>query len=253
MARKKIAFIVLLTIFIVCIQTQLSFSQNIPIPKISFEIGQAKNPSQVSSALEVLFLLTLLSLAPAILIMTTSFTRIVIVLSFLRQALGVQTIPPNQVVVGLSLFLTFFIMLPVGQKINDNALTPYLNGKIEQRVALKNAIAPLREFMLKQTREKDLALFIHLSKSKRPANPDEVETLVLIPAFIISELKTAFTMGFVIYLPFLVVDMIVASTLMSMGMLMLPPVMISLPFKLLLFVMIDGWNLLISALITSFR
>lgn len=225
----------------------------LPLPRIDIGVEPARSPKDVSVSLQILVLLTVLTLAPAILIMLTSFTRIVIVLSFVRSALGSQQVPPNQVLIGLALFLTFFVMAPALGAANEQALQPYLRGEISQQVALDRAAVPFREFMLKQTREKDLALFTALAKAKRPANPSEVPMLVLIPAFTISELKTAFEIGFLIYVPFLVIDMVVASVLMSMGMLMLPPVMISLPFKLLLFVMVDGWNLVIGSLLRSFR
>jgi flagellar biosynthetic protein FliP len=224
-----------------------------PLPSIKIGIGSSNSPQDVSLTLQIFFLLTVLSLAPAILMLTTSFTRIVIVLSFLRQALGTQNIPPNQVLLGLALFLTFFNMNPVFSKINDTALQPYLKGEIKQDAALKKALDPMRDFMFRQTRQKDLALFVYLSKSPRPATPEDVPTLVLIPSFVLSELKTAFQMGFLIYIPFLIIDMVVASTLMSMGMLMLPPVTISLPFKILLFVLIDGWHLIVRSLMTSFH
>lgn len=225
----------------------------LPLPRIDIGVEPARSPKDVSVSLQILALLTVLTLAPAILIMLTSFTRIVIVLSFVRSALGSQQVPPNQVLIGLALFLTFFVMAPALGTANEQALQPYLRGEISQQVALDRAAVPFREFMLKQTRERDLALFTALAKAKRPANPSEVPMLVLIPAFTISELKTAFEIGFLIYVPFLVIDMVVASVLMSMGMLMLPPVMISLPFKLLLFVMVDGWNLVIGSLLRSFH
>jgi flagellar biosynthetic protein FliP len=223
------------------------------LPSINIGVRAASSPQDVSLSLQILFLLTVLSLAPAILMLTTSFTRIAIVLSFLRQALGTQQIPPNQVLIGLALFLTFFNMNPVFTKINDTALQPYLKGEIKQAEALEKAVLPMREFMFRQTREKDLALFVFLSKGPRPKGPDDIATLVLIPAFVLSELKTAFQMGFIIYIPFLIIDMVVASTLMSMGMMMLPPVTISLPFKILLFIMIDGWHLIVRSLMTSFH
>ena len=225
----------------------------LPLPRIDIGVEPARSPKEVSASLQILALLTVLTLAPAILIMLTSFTRIVIVLSFVRSALGSQQVPPNQVLIGLALFLTFFVMAPALGAANEQALQPYLRGEISQQVALDRAAVPFREFMLKQTRERDIALFTALAKAKRPANPSEVPMLVLIPAFTISELKTAFEIGFLIYVPFLVIDMVVASVLMSMGMLMLPPVMISLPFKLLLFVMVDGWNLVIGSLLRSFH
>ncbi len=228
------------------------FSAPVTIPKVGIEVTPAKNPQDVAATIQILLILTIITLAPAILLLMTSFTRIIIVLSFLRQALGSQQIPPNQIIIGLALFMTFFIMRPVGTEIYEKAWKPYVDNKIKLEQALSEAVKPVRKFMFKQTREKDLALFIYLSKTPRPKNQDEVPTLVLIPAFIISELKTAFTVGFLIYLPFLIIDMIVASTLMSMGMLMLPPVMISLPFKILLFILVDGWHLIARALSISF-
>ncbi|MBM3215086.1 flagellar type III secretion system pore protein FliP [Candidatus Poribacteria bacterium] len=224
------------------------------IPDINFRISTGDGePRNFASNLQILFFLTVLSLAPSILIMMTSFTRIVIVLSFLRQALGTQQMPPNQIMIGLSLFLTMYIMLPTWTDINQNALQPYLKSEITQPVAFQRALVPLRAFMFRQTRERDLALMVRLSQSPNPANESEVGTLVLIPAFIISELKTAFQLAFFVYLPFVVVDLVVASALMSIGVMMLPPLMISLPLKLLLFVLADGWNLLVTSLVTSFR
>lgn len=223
------------------------------IPNINIGVDTANNPQDVAVSLQVLAVLTILSIAPSILIMTTSFIRIVVVISFLRSALAAQNMPPSQVVVALSLFLTFFIMSPYLTQANEQGLQPYLNGAITQEQALAEVVNPLREFMFKQTRESDLALFVNLSNDPRPESQEEVSTFTLIPAFVISELKTAFQIGFMIYIPFIVIDMIVASTLMSMGMMMLPPVMISMPFKILLFVMVDGWHLLIQSLVTSFK
>jgi flagellar biosynthetic protein FliP len=229
-----------------------ALAAGVTIPKIDIGIGTANTPKDVSATIQIFLLLTVLTLAPAILMLMTSFTRIVIVLSFLRQALGSQQIPPNQILIGLALFMTFYLMTPVGTEIYDKAWKPYMDNKITLETSMKEAIKPLRQFMFKHTREKDLALFIFLSKSARPKTQADVPTGALIPAFVISELKTAFTVGFLIYVPFLIIDMVVASTLMSMGMLMLPPVMISLPFKLLLFIMVDGWHLISRALIVSF-
>ena len=224
-----------------------------PLPNVNIGIGSSDNPQDVAVTLQLLAVLTILSLAPGILVMTTSFVRIVVVIGFLRNALSTQNVPPNQVVIALSLFLTFYIMSPYWGQVNDNAIQPYLAGTITQEAALANALDPMREFMFKQTREADLALFVNLSDAPRPETQEDVSTFTLIPAFIISELKTGFQLGFMIYIPFIVIDMIVASTLMSMGMMMLPPVMISLPFKILLFVMVDGWHLLIRSLIASFK
>lgn len=222
------------------------------IPNINISMGQGSNPTETVAALRILILFTVLSLAPAILIMMTSFTRIVVVLSFLRQALSTQNMPPNQLIIGLSLFLTFFVMAPVWQEINTKALGPYMEEKIDQGTAISLAESPLREFMFKQTREKDLGLFVGLARVEKPKTRRDVPTWVLIPAFMVSELKTAFQIGFMLYLPFLIIDMVVASVLMAMGMMMLPPVVISLPFKLLLFVLVDGWDLVIGSLVKSF-
>ena len=223
------------------------------IPSVNVEVGTAENPEEVASTLQIIAVLTLATIAPAILMMTTSFVRIVVIIGFLRNALATQNVPPNQVVVSLAMFLTFYIMAPYWSQANDNGLQPYLAGQISQEEAIDNVLEPMREFMFRQTRESDLALFVNLSDAERPESQEEVSTLVLIPAFMISELKTAFQIGFMLYVPFIVIDMIVATTLMSMGMMMLPPVMISLPFKILLFVMIDGWHLLIRSIIVSFR
>ncbi len=224
-----------------------------PLPTVNVGVGSSNNPQDVAVTLQVMAVLTVISLAPAILMMTTSFVRIVVVIGFLRNALSTQNVPPNQVVIALSLFLTFYIMAPYWSEANEQGLQPYLAGQISQEEALQNVVEPLRVFMFKQTREADLALFVNLADAPRPESQEDVSTFTLIPAFIISELKTAFQMGFMIYIPFIVIDMIVASTLMSMGMMMLPPVMISLPFKILLFVMVDGWHLLIQSLIMSFK
>jgi flagellar biosynthetic protein FliP len=215
-------------------------------------MSAGEDPSRSSVVLQIFLLMTVLSLAPAILIMVTSFTRIVIVLSLLRRALGTMQLPSNQIVIGLALFLTVFIMAPVWQAIHQAALQPYLDKKIGGEQALEAAAGPLREFMFRQTREKDLSLFVDISKMQRPRNRDEIPTSVLIPSFIISEVKTAFEIGLLLYVPFLIIDMVVAAVLLSMGMMMLPPVMVSLPFKLLLFVLADGWYLLVGSLVKSF-
>ena len=223
------------------------------IPSVNVEIGEAETPDEVATTMQMFALLTIISFAPGILMMTTSFVRIVVVIGFLRNALSTQNVPPNQVVISLALFLTFYVMSPYWNQANEQGIQPYLAGEISQEEAIDNVVYPIREFMFKQTREADLALFVNLSESERPESQEDVSTFVLIPAFVISELKTGFQLGFMIYIPFIVIDMIVASTLMSMGMMMLPPVMISLPFKILLFVMVDGWHLLIQSLITSFK
>ncbi len=215
-------------------------------------IKQSSQPEEVANVIKILIVLTVLSLAPAILIMMTSFTRIVIVLSFIRQAIGTQNTPTNQLVIGLSLFLTFFVMAPTFELINKSAIEPYMSGKLSQDIAFARAEAPIREFMFKQTRERDLETMMNLAKLAKPKNRSDVPTYVLIPSFVISELKTAFQMGFMLYLPFLVLDMVVSSVLMAMGMMMLPPVVISLPFKLLLFILVDGWQLIVGSLVKSF-
>ena len=229
--------------------TAAAVAEPLALPTISVGVTKATKPGDVSVVLQILFLMTIMSLAPGLLIMTTSFTRIVVVLSFLRNAMGTQQAPANQIIVGLSLFLTFFIMSPVWQQINTTALQPYKAQTISQEEAFKRAVLPVRKFMLSQTREKDLALFVSISKLPRPKNADDIPTLTLIPAFMISELRTAFQIGFLIYIPFLILDMVVASILLAMGMLMLPPIIISLPFKVLLFVMVDGWYLLVKSLV----
>ncbi|HKI97757.1 MAG TPA: flagellar type III secretion system pore protein FliP [bacterium] len=223
-----------------------------PIPGVNISIGRANSPQEVATSLQILIILTVLTLAPAILIMTTSFTRIIIVLAFLRQALGTNQSPPTQVLVGLALFLTFFVMQPVWSDINTNAVKPYLDNRLNQTQALERASVPLKDFMQKFVREKDLALFMNIAKVPRPRTIQDVPIYVLIPAFITSELKTAFEIGFLLYIPFLVVDLVVSSVLMAMGMMMLPPIMISLPLKLMLFVLVDGWNLIIGSLVQSF-
>lgn len=253
--NKSFTFI-MLTFILIGIATGPAFAQQtLPIPNIEFNLSPADSPQDVAASLQVLFILTILSLAPAIVILMTSFTRIIIVLHFIRSALGTQQMPPNQVLIGLALFLTFFIMSPVITDINQNAYTPYTAGQISQEEALERGMEPIRNFMIRNTRQKDVGLFLSLAQIDREniASIQEVPTRVLIPSFIISEMKTAFELGFIIYIPFIVLDMIVASILMAMGMMMLPPVMISLPFKILLFIMIDGWNLLIGELVKTFK
>jgi len=220
------------------------------LPDISVDIGDGEENG--TGSLTILLLITVISLAPALLIMMTSFTRITIVFGFLKMSLGTNNFPPSQVLVGLAMFLTFFIMAPTISTVNDVALQPYIQGEITQDQALDAASKPIKEFMMKHTREKDLLLFINYTGAERPATVDDLSLTVLVPAFAISELKTAFQMGFMIYIPFLVIDMIVASVLMSMGMMMLPPVMIALPFKILLFVLVDGWNLVVRSILLSF-
>lgn len=223
-----------------------------PQVQLSLSGGQVE-PRSVSVLLEILMLLTVLSLAPAIVLTATCFTRIIIVFHFVRQAMGVQQLPPNQVLASLAIFMTVAIMYPVGKEINDTALQPYLEERIDFEVALDRAQVPMRAFLFKHTRQDDLALFVGITGSEQPQNRDDIPTATLVAAFIISELKTGFMIGFLIYIPFLILDMVVSSTLLAMGMMMLPPMMVSMPFKLLLFVMVDGWNLLVGSLVNSFR
>lgn len=222
------------------------------LPSVTVEVGRAETPEQVSTSLQLLVILTVLTLAPGILIMTTAFTRIIIVLGLLRQALGTQQMPPNQVLIGMALFLTFFVMAPTFNEVNERALQPYLAHEIPTAEAYDRAVVPVRSFMLGQTREKDLGLFVHFAQIAPPQSPQDVPTYVIVPAFLLSELTTAFMIGFMVFVPFLIIDMVVASTLMSMGMLMLPPIFISLPFKIILFVLADGWYLMIGSLVRSF-
>lgn len=249
--RLYLQSLIVLLMFIF-VTASVSAEPVFPVPKIGVDVGTAENPQDVATSIQILLLLTVLTLAPSILIMMTSFTRIIIILSFLRNALGTQQMPPNQVLIGLALFLTLFIMTPVGTEINDKAFQPYVNGAITQQAAFDKSSEIIKGFMFKHTRSKDLALFVTLSGSKGPVEKEKLPLTVVIPAFLISELKTAFQIGFLIYIPFLVVDMVVSSTLMSMGMMMLPPVMISLPFKILLFIMVDGWNLVTQSIVSSF-
>jgi flagellar biosynthetic protein FliP len=249
MSRRKLGFILIL---LFCLGAPL-VAQAQGEPSVTFNMGESGDPEQVSMALKILFALTILTVAPTILLMTTSFVRVVIVLSFVRQAMGVRNMPPNQVVVGLALFLTIFIMSPVMQSVNSQALQPYLQEEIGEEKALNQAVQPVREFMFSHVREKDLRLLVNIADHKRPDNLQDVSTMTLIPAFMISELKMAFQIGFMIFVPFLIIDMVTASVLMTMGMLMLPPVIISLPFKVLLFVLVDGWHLVVGSLVQSFH
>jgi len=229
---------------------------NIKLPGVTFHTGEATgeaDPEQVGIGLQILAFLTLFSLAPGLLVMVTSFTRVIVVMSFTRQALGLQGQPPNQVLIALALFVTMFVMGPVFDRVYDNAIRPYLDKQIKEETAWKRAVEPVRAFMLRQTREKTLALFVRLSGEKKPQNVNDIPIRLIIPAFILSELTTAFQIGFLIYLPFLIVDMVVASVIMSMGMMMLPPLVISMPVKLILFVLVDGWTLVVGSLVQSFK
>lgn len=248
--RSKVVALLALALFALA----LAIAQAEPtVPKLNIGVEAGKGPQDVSLSLQILLMLTVLSLAPALLMMLTSFTRIIIVLSFTRSALGTQQVPPNSVLIGLALFLTFFTMAPIFNSVNKDALQPYIHKQATFDQAMDRAAVPIRDFMFAQVREKDVALFVRLAHIKRPASEDGVPTYVLIPAFLVSELRTAFTIGFLIFIPFLIIDMVIAVSLMSMGMMMLPPVLISLPFKILLFVLVDGWHLIFKSLALSFH
>ncbi len=249
--RKRLWFVLLLA-GLMLLLAGCAAEGPLSAPGVTLSVDPSGEPEQVSSGVQLLVLLTVLSIAPAILTLATSFTRIVIVLSLLRNAIGTPTIPPNQVLIGLALLLTFFVMAPIYTQINEQALQPLAEGEIDQETAFDLASEPIRTFMFAQTREKDLQLFVGLSEMERPETPADIPTIVLLPAFVISELRAAFIMGFAIYIPFLIIDMVVSSILLAMGMMMLPPPLISLPFKILLFVMVDGWYLIARSLMLSF-
>ncbi len=248
---KKIFSCLLFAVIIAFLGVHCADAQ-VALPSLNLSMKQVTSPQEFSNGIQVLILLTVLTLAPSILIMATSFTRIIIVLALTRQAIGTAQLPPSQVIVGLALILTFFVMSPTINKINENAFQPYMANKITQEAALKLSVEPLRTFMFKQTNESDLALFVKMARIKKPKTTVDIPTYVLLPSFIISELKTAFTIGFMIFIPFLVIDIVVASILVSMGMLFLPPPMIATPFKIILFVLIDGWHLITKSLVEGF-
>ncbi|APH18300.1 MULTISPECIES: flagellar type III secretion system pore protein FliP [Clostridium] len=253
--NNRMMFMVLLALGIVFFYSMKAYAapQNtMPIPKINISVDNANNPTEYVDNIKLLIMLTVLTLLPSFIVMMTSFVRTIVVFGFLRNAMGTQQSPPNQVMIGLALFLTLFIMQPVYSEINTKAIQPYMKNKITQEQAVEIGAKPLRQFMLKQTRQKDLKLFVDLAKPNFKVTKDNAPLYIVVPAFIISELKTAFQIGFLLFIPFLIIDLVVASVLMSMGMFMLPPVMISLPFKLLLFVMVDGWYLLVKSLVMSF-
>ncbi|MEW6652362.1 MAG: flagellar type III secretion system pore protein FliP [Bacteroidota bacterium] len=251
--NKKLCAAIVLLLFVFAAQVQAQAQQTIPFPKINLGVGTAEDGGDVSVTLQILLLMTILSLAPSIVIMTTSYLRIIIVFHFLKSALGTQQMPPSQLLAGVALFITFFVMAPTWNKINDEALKPLMDDKITTKQAYDKGIEPIRQFMFKNVRDEDLELFIGLSNQARPNNRNDVATYILIPAFVLSELRTGFIMGFFLFIPFIMVDMIVSSILMSMGMMMMPPMMISLPFKILLFILVDGWNLIVSSLVRSFH
>lgn len=251
---KNISLIILVLFVLL---TDVSFAQKaqsqvLPLPKIGIDIGASDSGQDVSVTLQILLLMTILSLAPSIMIMTTSYLRLIIVFHFLKSALGTQQMPPSQLLAGLALFITFFIMAPVFNKINDDAIQPLMKNEITTAQAYDKGIEPLRQFMFKNTREADLELFIGLANMSRPSNQNDIPTYILIPSFVISELRAGFIIGFFLFIPFIMVDMIISSILLSMGMMMLPPMMISLPFKILLFILVDGWNLIIGSVVRSF-
>ncbi|MCH4888735.1 flagellar type III secretion system pore protein FliP [Acidaminobacter sp. JC074] len=249
--RKYALSFILILMLLFTASTAYATDTDTVIPSIEVNFGQ--DGDNVASSIQILVLITILSLAPSILIMMTSFTRFIIVFSFLRRAISLQSTPPNQVLIALSLFMTFFVMTPVFSDVIDNAYEPYVNQEISQEEAIDNAVAPMKEFMLRQTREEDLALFVDMSEGPQYETLEEIPITTVIPAFLISEIKTGFEIGFILFIPFIVIDMVVASTLMSLGMMMLPPVMISLPFKVLLFIMVDGWNLLVEQMLMSIK
>ncbi|MBD3297071.1 MAG: flagellar type III secretion system pore protein FliP [candidate division Zixibacteria bacterium] len=241
--------LVLALLLVICVASSAAAQG---LPKVSIGIEDSDSPSDLSVTLKIILLLTILSLAPSIVITMTSFTRIIVVLSFLKHALGTQQMPPAQLLVGLALILSFFIMAPVFSQAYEEGIKPYTEGTIDRDQAYERGIEPIREFMLKQTREKDLALFVRLAGLEKPTTHADVPLRALLPGFVISELRVAFQIGFVLFIPFLIIDMVVASVLMSMGMLMLPPIMVAMPFKILLFVLVDGWYLVVQSLVGSF-
>lgn len=251
---KKIFFIILLSVFVINFTHAQVEAANSTMPvKVSLAIEETEEPKKMATVIQIVLMLTIISLAPALLMLLTSFTRIVVILAFLKKAMGTGSQPSNQILIGLALFLTFYIMAPVWAEMNVNAIQPYMENKITQKEALTEVVKPLRKFMFTYTREKDLAMFVHVAKMDRPKTKADIPTHILIPAFVMSELKTAFQMGFILYLPFLILDMVVASVLLSMGMMMLPPIMVSMPFKILLFVLVDGWHLVIRSITMGYR
>jgi flagellar biosynthesis protein FliP len=251
--NKRLLGLLLLCLVLGLVQMPEAHAQLAGLPTLDIQLKQSNNPEDISKGLQILILMTVLTLAPSLLILTTAFTRITIVLSLVRHAMGSPTMPPNQVIIGLSLILTFFVMAPTFNEMNQKALQPYFANKITQKQALDGSLSPLRRFMFRQVHKKDIALFVKLSKIKAPKTTNDVPTYVLLPAFVISELKTAFQLGFVVFLPFLIIDVVVSSILVSMGMMFLPPASVATPFKLVLFVLVDGWHLISEALVLGFK
>jgi len=249
---RKLEWGILISVFLIMLST-IAVHAQASMPSLSINIGSANSPQEFSKGLQILIWMTILTVAPGIFVMATAFTRIVIVLSLTRQAIGTASLPPSQIIIGLAMILTFFVMAPTFNEINTQAFQPYMNNKITQQVALKKGVEPLRKFMFKQTDESDLALFVQLAKINKPRVTADIPTYVLLPSFIISELKTSFKIGFMIFIPFLIIDIVVSSILVSMGMLFLPPVTISMPFKIILFVLIDGWHMIAQSLVMGFK
>jgi flagellar biosynthetic protein FliP len=251
--NKKFVIAIIL-LFILSTSTNLFAQQNntIPLPKIGIDVGTADSPEDVSVTLQVLLMMTILSLAPSLLIMTTAYLRLIIVFHFLKNAMGTQQMPPSQLLAGIALFITFFIMAPTWNEVNEKAITPLMDGDINIEQAYDIGIEPIRAFMFKHVRDEDLELFINLSNMEQPDTREELATYILVPAFVLSELRTGFIIGFFLFVPFIMVDMIISSILLSMGMMMIPPMMIALPFKILLFILVDGWNLVIGSIVRSF-
>lgn len=246
----KIKSLVLIFVLFISILPELQAqSSTIPLPKIGIDIGKAESGEDVSAALQILLLLTVLSLAPSIMIMTTSYLRIIIVFHFLKNALGTQQMPPSQLLAGIALFITFFVMAPTWTKVNDIALQPLISGEIQMEEAYDKGIEPIRDFMFSKVRNEDLELFVGMSNIERPENKGDLPTYILVPAFALSELRAGFIIGFFLFIPFIMIDLIIGSILLSMGMMMIPPMMISLPFKILLFILVDGWNLIVSSVV----
>lgn len=252
MKTKIFLIISFILIFAAASLAQQNQSLSFPLPKVDVQVGSSSSGQDVSVTLQILLLMTILALAPSIMIMTTAYLRIIIVFHFLKSALGTQQMPPGQLLAGVALFITFFVMAPTWNKVNEEALKPLMEEKITTEEAYNKGIEPIREFMFKHVRDEDLGLFIALANMTRPNNRTDLPTYIVVPAFVLSELRTGFIIGFFLFIPFLMVDMIIASILMSMGMMMLPPMLVSLPFKILLFILVDGWNLIVGSVVRSF-
>lgn len=250
--RLTIATVVMMFVLSSGLFAQQTQSLSFPIPKVNIDVGTSQNGKDVAVTLQILLLMTILALAPSIMIMTTSYLRIIIVFHFLKSALGTQQMPPGQLLAGVALFITFFVMAPTWNKLNQDALKPLLDEKIGVEEAYNKAIEPIRDFMFKHVRDEDLELFVSMASMTRPNNRNELPTYIVVPAFVLSELRTGFIIGFFLFIPFIMIDLIISSILMSMGMMMLPPMLISLPFKILLFILVDGWNLIVGSVVRSF-